>query len=106
MGDPIRDYRDLHVWKLARLLAADIYKVTQRLPKHELFGITSQLQRAAVSIVANIAEGAGRMGAAEYRHHVSIAMGSAAELRALLIVSVDVGYLTESEAQGFFDPID
>ena len=106
MSARIRDFRDLDVWKLARALAADIYTATRDFPKHELFGLTSQTQRAAVSVIANLAEGAGRMGAAEYKHHISIALGSAAELRALLIVSVDIGYLSEAEAQGFFDRID
>lgn len=106
LNDRIRDFRDLDVWKLARALTADIYRVTKDFPKHEVFGLTSQIQRAAVSIIANLAEGAGRMGAAEYRHHISIALGSAAELRALLIVSVDIGYLPEAETHGFFDRID
>jgi four helix bundle protein len=105
-SDGIRDFRDLDVWKLARSLAADIYRVTGAFPKQELFGIASQMQRAAVSLIANIAEGAGRVGAAEYEHHISIALGSAAELRALLIVSMDIGYLSEAKAQEFFARVD
>ena len=106
MSESVRDFRDLDVWKLARAVAADAYRVTRDFPKYEVFGMASQVQRAAVSIVANIAEGAGRMGGAEYKHHLSIALGSAAELRALMIVSVDVGHLGETTAQGFYERID
>lgn len=81
LSNRIRDFRDLDVWKLARELAGDVYRAAKGFPRHELFGLTSQLQRAAISIVANIAEGAGRLGPAEYKHHLSIALGSAAELR-------------------------
>lgn len=83
----------------------DVYKATQDFSKHELFGLAAQMQRAAISIVANIAEGAGRMGAAEYKHHVSIALGSAAELRALLMIAMDIGYLPEKCAEGFSDQV-
>ena len=80
----VRSYKDLRVWKSALKLVGSVYKVTDRFPPEERFGLTSQLRRAAVSVVANIAEGNGRLHRAEYIHHLSIARGSLLEAEALL----------------------
>ncbi len=89
----IRSFHDLHVWHKARALAATIYRATESFPKHEIFGLTSQMRRAAVSIVANIAEGSGRRTSGALANHLDIANGSAAELLALTYVAEDVGYM-------------
>src|SRR3954447_24113137 len=73
------------------LLVNDVYRATRTWPSDELFGLTSQVRRAAVSIPANIAEGQGRLGKAELRHHVSIAHGSLCELETLLVAAADIG---------------
>jgi four helix bundle protein len=70
-----------------------VYRFTQAFPKQELFGITSQMRRSAVSIPANIAEGCGRSGNLELARFLSIAMGSASELEYLVLVSADLGLL-------------
>lgn len=91
----ISSYKDLDVWKRARLLVKGVYIITQSYPKEELFGITSQTRRAAVSIPANIAEGFSRHGTKDYIAFISIAIGSLAELETLLILATDVGYIND-----------
>jgi four helix bundle protein len=89
----------LEVWQKARLLAKDIYVVTRSYPREEMFGLTQQMRRAAVSVLCNIAEGRGRGSRAEYRRFVLIARGSIFELQAQIIISSDIGYLAESTAE-------
>lgn len=89
----IQSFEDLLVWQKARSLASQIYKATENFPRHELFGLTSQIHRAAVSIVANIAEGSARHTSATFANHLDIAIGSAAELLAHLHIAEDIGYL-------------
>lgn len=69
-----------------------VYRQVISLPASERFGLADQLRRAAISIVANIAEGHGRLGRAEFRHHVSIALGSLVELKTLLLVTTDLDF--------------
>lgn len=88
-----RDPRKLHVYHRAHSLTLAVYKATAKLPKCEQFGLQSQLRRAAVSIVANIAEGASRPHAADYARFLGIALGSAVELRCLVDLVVDLGLL-------------
>lgn len=80
----MQGYRQLEVWQLGMGLSVAIYQATEDLPKHELYELTSQLRRAAVSIPANIAEGYGRNGAKEYAQFVGVACGSQMELATLL----------------------
>lgn len=75
-----KSYRDLTVWQKSFVLVEDIYKLTAKLPNEEKYGLASQMQRAAVSIPSNIAEGQQRGGAKEFRQFLLIARGSAAEL--------------------------
>ena len=76
----IKSFRDLRVWQAAMDLVEQIYLLTHTFPKHELYGLASQMQRAAVSIPSNIAEGQTRGYTKEYLHHLSIARASLAEL--------------------------
>jgi four helix bundle protein len=78
-------------------LAGQVYGFTRSLPKHELYGLSSQLQRAAVSILSNIAEGNARHHSREYLHFISIARGSLAELDTCIELAVKLGYATPSE---------
>jgi len=88
----INSYRDLKVWKNSRDLAVDCYKLTTAFPKAEQYGLASQLQRAAVSVPANIAEGRGRQHTKEFLQFLSIANGSLAELETHLILAERLGY--------------
>lgn len=94
---PIRSYRDLVVWQEAMQLMAEGYRLANRLPAVERFGLAAQIRRAAVSVPANIAEGHGRRGRAEYLHHLSIAAGSLRELQTHLEIASRVGLLKEAE---------
>jgi four helix bundle protein len=87
------DFRELEVWRDATQLAVLIYSATARFPSVERYGLTSQMRRSAISISSNIAEGAGRRGATEFRHFVIVARGSLHELRSQAYVSQQLGYL-------------
>lgn len=87
-------FEKLTVWHSARRLVGEVYAVTKSFPKDELFGLTGQLRRAAVSISANIAEGSGRNSDADFAHFLEIAYGSAMEVASLLFLAADAGHLT------------
>lgn len=87
----MKDFRKLDVWKKAHALTIHIYEATSTFPKNELYGLTSQLQRSAASIGANLAEGCGRETAADFRRFVQIASGSACEVEYHLILAHDLG---------------
>jgi four helix bundle protein len=93
---PIQSYQDLEVWQRGMTIAEQTYKLTRGFPKEEMFGLTSQMRRAATSIPANIAEGWGRMGTKEFLRFLQIATGSLRELETHLILSQRVG-ITKSE---------
>jgi four helix bundle protein len=86
-------YRDLVVWQKSRLLVGAVYRATQGWPVEERYLLTNQVRRAAISIPANIAEGQGRLGKSELKHHLSIAHGSLCELEALLQLAEDNGLM-------------
>jgi len=92
-----RDYRDLVLWQRAVELAAEVHRVTLKLPRHELFGLAAQMRRSAVSIPSNIAEGSGRRTTREFIAFLHIARGSLSELRTQLLLASEVAYVTGSE---------
>jgi four helix bundle protein len=95
----IKNFRDLRVWQLGMDLVEQIYRVTQAFPSHELYGLTSQIRRCAVSIPSNIAEGHAREYSKEYLYHLSIAQGSLAELQTQIEIARRLEYLTDAEAR-------
>ena len=95
----IRSYRDLTVWQRAMDLTDLVYESTKRFPKDERFGLTAQLQRSAVSIPSNIAEGHGRRHLLEYLHHLSFARGSLMEVETQILIALRRGYITHPRAQ-------
>ena len=90
-------YERLRAWKAAHRLAVAVYAATRSFPKSELYGMTSQLRRAAFSIAANIAEGSAKRGAPEFRRFLDIAVGSFSEVSYGLLFSRDVGLLPPQE---------
>ncbi|NEP91450.1 MAG: four helix bundle protein [Okeania sp. SIO2C2] len=95
----VKSYRDLKVWNRAMDLVVLCYQLTSKLPKTEIYGLSSQIQRAAVSIPANIAEGKGRQHLGDYIYHLSIANGSLKELETHLLITGRLSDLKNSELQ-------
>ena len=94
-----QSYKDLIVWQKSMTLTTEVYSLTKKLPKDELFGLTSQLKRAVVSIPSNIAEGNGRASKKEYSRFLSVARGSKSEVETQLLICVNLGYLQQSEIE-------
>jgi four helix bundle protein len=91
----VRSYRELVAWKKAIELVTEIYRLTQNFPKHEIYGLTGQLRRAAVSIPSNIAEGQGRLSRGEFKQFLGYARGSVFELDSQVVIARNLGYLDE-----------
>lgn len=91
----VTSYKDLVVWQKGIELVNEIYVVTRKFPKEEMFGLTNQLRRAVISIPANIAEGWGRSSTKNYVQFIKISLGSLFELETLIIISKDQNYLEE-----------
>jgi four helix bundle protein len=91
-------HHDLEVWKRAIELVVKIYKMTDGFPKHEMYGLSQQMRKSAVSIPSNIAEGSGRKGTKEFLQFLSISQGSMAELETQLIIAEKLGYCSGVEA--------
>lgn len=89
----MHDFMKLRVWNDAVELVTDVYKATEKFPKDERFGLTSQVRRCAVSIPSNIAEGGGRRTTGEFKQFLGIAIGSSCELHTQLIIANKLGFL-------------
>ena len=97
MGESIKSYQDLIVWKKSIYLCTELYRLTANFPDSEKFGITNQIRRASVSISSNIAEGWGRNSTKNYIQFLKISRGSLLETQSLLIVSNKLNFLTNDE---------
>jgi four helix bundle protein len=93
----IKIFKDLDAWKEGHKLVINIYLITKEFPKEEMFGLTSQIRRAGVSITSNIAEGFGRETFKDKHHFYQIALGSILEVENQLIIAKDIGYLKEEK---------
>ena len=96
---PLSNYKDLTVWQKTRIFVKTIYQATSSFPKNELYGLTSQIRRASISIGANIAEGYARASRKEYIQFLMIAYASATETEALLLLATDLGYIKEESSE-------
>jgi len=99
MRGKIESYRDLVVWQRAMDLVVDCYRLSRAFPDSERFGLTSQIQRAAVSIPANIAEGRGRRTTKEFIRHLSIAYGSLCEIETHLLIAIRLEFINKAQAE-------
>ena len=99
----INNFRDLRVWQAGMDLVEQVYRLTQDFPQAEIYGLTSQLRRCAVSIPSNIAEGHTRESNKEYLYHLSIAQGSLAELQTQLEIACRLGYASDEQAALAFE---
>jgi four helix bundle protein len=96
----VKDFRSLKVWEKAHSVAMTVYRVTRTFPREELFGLTSQVRRSAVSVPANIAEGCGRGTAGDFVRFLRIAMGSASETEYHLLLAKELELLTPTAHAG------
>jgi four helix bundle protein len=95
----IRSYRDLEVWRKAMELAERCYELTAEFPQREVYGLASQIRRAAVSIPSNIAEGNSRRSRQAYLNHLSIALGSQSEVETQIELSCRLGFISKQSAE-------
>ena len=102
----ITHYEELKVWQKAMDLVVEIYRIVKSLPKEETYALSDQMRRAAVSIPSNIAEGQQRQTTKEFKHFLSIAKGSVAELNTQLYICSRLQYLSEEQLQKAFDLAD
>ncbi len=93
----MNSHKDLDVWKKAINFVSDVYKMTENFPNSELFGLTNQIRRAAVSIPSNIAEGAARTSKKEFNQFLSIALGSSAEVETQLLIALNLQFISTNE---------
>lgn len=98
----IKTYRDLIVWQKAMKLVTDIYTATKSFPPDELYALTNQVRRSAVSIPSNIAEGYGRNATGEYKRFLQIAVGSLFELQTQIEIAVNLEYLAAEQFNSLF----
>jgi four helix bundle protein len=95
----VLNYRDLLVWQKAMELVVECYRLSEFLPKTEIYGLASQLKRSAVSVPANIAEGHGREHLGDYLHHLSFANGSLMEVETHILLAEKLNFVTKSESE-------
>ena len=93
----MKTHKDLDIWKNGLELVTDIYEFTKDFPKEEIYGLTSQMRRAAISYPSNIAEGAARNSKADYVRFIYISLGSLSELETQVIISKKLGYVSDNE---------
>ncbi|MCX6170340.1 MAG: four helix bundle protein [Ignavibacteriales bacterium] len=93
----MKDFRNLKVWELSHKVALSIYDITALFPKDEIYGLTSQIRRASVSIPTNISEGCGRYSDADFKRFLQIGFGSACELEYLLLLSNELKYVSKKD---------
>ena len=104
-GKTVNTHKDLDAWKKAMDLAAQIYSLTLQFPKEELYGLTAQMRRSAVSIPSNIAEGAARHSRKEFIQFLHIASGSVAELETQLLLAVRLGFISNDGVMAHIEEV-
>ena len=105
-GTAIRSFRDLRVWQAGMDLVEQVYLLTQTFPRHEVYGLASQMQRAAVSVPSNIAEGHTREHLKEYLQHLSVARSSLAELETQLEIAARLKYCSTERLKQLLEQLD
>ena len=106
MEEKIKSFKDLKIWQKGIEIVSDTYILTKKFPKEELFSLTSQLRRSAISIPSNIAEGFKRFHNKEYKQFLFIALGSCAELETKIIIAKELKYINENEEAKLVEKLD
>lgn len=101
-----QNFRDLKVWQLGKEIVAETYKLTRGFPNEELYGLTSQMRRASISIPCNISEGHSRRATKDYQRFLNIAAGSCAELETQVEIALDLGYLKAASCENVMEKVD
>ncbi|MDR1603422.1 MAG: four helix bundle protein [Gracilibacteraceae bacterium] len=104
----VQNYQELIVWQKSMALAKEVYQIVKKLPKEELYSLSVQMRRAAVSIPSNIAEGQARNSTKEFIQFLSVARGSKAEIQTQMLLCVEIGYLANTdilEAMGLAEEV-
>jgi four helix bundle protein len=99
----VKSYRELIVWQKAMDLAESVYKLTSGFPREEIYGLTSQVRRSAVSIASNIAEGQGRSSTRDFLNFLSIARGSLCEMETQVLLAERLGYVQGHDGSGILN---
>jgi len=102
----IKNFRDLDIWKKGIEIVKDVYKIVRKFPKLELYSLTSQMQRASLSIPTNIAEGFNRFHNKEYKQYLYIALGSCAELETQIEIAAELKYIDDHNKKIILEKID
>ncbi len=102
-SNQVRSYQDLKVWQLGMNISKEVYRLTGAFPKHELYGITSQLRRSVTSIPANIAEGHSRNATKEFMRFLSITTGSLSECETFMLLSEELEYVSRDTSARVLD---
>jgi len=103
--EKIRNFRDLNIWKLGMEIVEDIYKLTKEFPKEELYGLSAQMRRCAVSIPSNVAEGFTRKHNKEYKQFLYISLGSCAELETQIEITTKLSFLSDKQKEELLEKI-
>jgi len=103
MEKDIKSFRDLMIWQRGINLVKEVYKETNNFPKEELYGLTNQIRRSAISIPSNISEGHIRQHRAEFRQYLSIALGSLAELETQILIARELNYIPNENSDNLID---
>ena len=106
MEEKIKSFKDLRIWQKGIEIVTDIYTLTKKFPKEELFSLTSQLRRSAISIPSNIAEGFKRFHNKEYKQFLFITLGSCAELETQIIIAKELKYINKNEEAKLVEKLD
>ena len=102
-GNIVKTYRDLVVWQKSMVLVTEVYEISKKFPKDELYGLTSQIRRCAISIPSNLAEGYGRNSTNDYIHFLRIASGSLYELQTQMEISLNLQYIDRREFENLYE---
>jgi four helix bundle protein len=102
----IETYRDLEIWKKSIEVVKDIYKLTEKFPKQETYGLVSQMRRSAISIPSNVAEGFKRYHNKEYKQFLHITLGSCAELETQIIIAKELKYIQQNDEAALLEKLD
>ena len=105
MTEGVNNFRDLKIWQKAIKLVKEVYAMSSKLPKEEIYGLTSQMRRSAVSIPSNVAEGFRRQHNNEFRQFLYISLGSCAELETQTVIAEELGYINRDQASLVFDDL-